>query len=92
VGGEMTREEIELGKHAQRRVASLVIGIMSIKPGDGDPAVRLGLRNLDTGATEQGVFVPGVPQQRLGHHVEVLSITREPPLVVLRAEPEEVTP
>ena len=84
----MTREELELGKDAERRVAGLVIGIMSIKPTDEDPAVRLGVRNLDTEGSEQGVFVRGVPQQLLGHTVEVVSITREPPLVVLRAEPE----
>jgi hypothetical protein len=84
MGGEMTHEEIELGKNAQRRVAGLVIGIMSLKPGDDDPAVRLGLRNLTTGGTEQAVFVPGVSQEMLGHTVEVVSITREPAQVLLR--------
>lgn len=89
MGGEMTHEEIELGKNAQRRVAGLVIGIMSLKPGDDDPAVRLGLRNLQTGGTEQSVFVPGVSQRLLGHTVEVVSIARDPAQVVVRAEPDE---
>lgn len=92
MGGDRTREEIELGKNAQRRVAGLVVGIMSIKPSDDHPAVRLGLRNLETGDTEQAIFAPGTPQQLLHHTVEVVSITREPPCVVLRAEPDEVTP
>lgn len=83
----MTTEEIELGKNAQQRVAGLVVGIMSIKPGEDDPAVRLGLRNLASGDTEQAVFVPGIPQHLLEHTVEVVSIIREPAAVRLRAEP-----
>lgn len=91
MGSEMTRQEIELGRNAQRRVAGLVVGIMSVKPSDEQPAVRLGLRNLETGDTEQAVFEPGVPQQMLDHTVEVVSITREPPLVVLSAVPVKAT-
>jgi hypothetical protein len=86
MGGDMTAEEIELGKNAQRRVAGLVVGIMSIKPDEDAPAVRLGLRNLETGASEQGVFVPAVSRQVLDHTVEVVSIAQDPPLVVLRVE------
>ncbi len=87
----MTREEIEIGKSAQQRVAGLVVGSMSIKPADEEPAVRLGLRNLRTGVAEQVVFVPGESQRLLDHTVEVISITREPPTVLIRAEPDAVT-
>jgi len=88
----MTREEIEIGKNAQQRVAGLVVGIMSIKPAEEEPAVRLGLRNLTTGVAEQVVFVPDEAQRLLDHTVEVVSITREPPTVLIRAEPDAVAP
>lgn len=88
---ESTQQGIELGRNAQIHVADLVVGIMSIKPSDDEPAVRLGIRNLTTGQSEQAVFVPGVVQHLLDHSLEVLSINRQPPgSVVLRAQPDEV--
>ena len=88
---DATEPGIELGKNAQVRVADLVIGIMSIKPSDEEPAVRLGVRNLTTGQTDQVVFVPGVAKHLLDHTLEVVSINRQPPAsVVLRAESDEV--
>jgi hypothetical protein len=92
VGSESTEQGTELGRSAQIQVADLVVGILSIKPSDDDPAVRLGVRNLKTGQTEQMVFVPGEPRPLLDHTLEVLSINRQPPeSVVLRAQPDEVS-
>ena len=89
---ESTGQGIELGRSAQIQVADLVVGIMSIKPSDDQPAVRLGVRNLTTGQTEQVVFVPGKAQHLLDHTLEVISINRQPPAsVVLRAAPDEVS-
>lgn len=86
---EMAVEEVELRKGAQHHVGALTVAIISIKPSDDDPAVRLGLRNLTTDEADQVVFKPGEPQHLLDHTLEVVTITRSPqPVVLLRVEPD----
>lgn len=74
----MAHEEVLLRSDGQFTVAGVVLAIVSIKPNDDVPAVRVGVRNLASGATQQVVLRPGQPQQVLAHVLEVVRITREP--------------
>lgn len=74
----MAHEEVLLRSDGQFPVAGLVLAIVSIKPGDDDPAVRIGVRSLSTGETQQVILRPAKPQHVLGHVLEVVQVTREP--------------
>jgi hypothetical protein len=89
-GTQMATHEIALQRNGQFRLDDLVLGIVSLKPDDSDPAVRLGLRRLSTDETAQVVLRPEGSVTVLGHVIEALSIDRaSTPQVRLRVLTED---
>lgn len=92
----MSAEVARIGRNVLYEVGGLRVGIVVVKPldpRDPDDAVMLRLSDWTSGETVQVILRPGRPREWLGRRVEVLSLQREPVVVVeLSVEPAQVPP
>jgi hypothetical protein len=78
---------IWLRRNAQHHLAGLTIGILTVKPDPADPAVRLGVRDPESGELRQVVLRPGQPVTVFGRILVAEQIDRDAQdAVLLRIE------
>jgi hypothetical protein len=89
----MPTDEIAIERNALARSGDLSIGIMTIKPDDTDPAVRLSVSRISSGESARIVLRPGSPVAVLAHRLDVVAIDREgSPAVRLKVTREDASP